>query len=241
MHDTPLKYQHVVSSRENQQLLLHPDGKDGPNTNVKPKLTIGQPIGSGSYGEVHDVKSHDLDHSGNLVMKKFTPNPQEPDAAQHELENLRTVDKIRASGQDEDGYTWAAIDKSDGYHFMETNAYKEARKQDKHAGDGYEARDAVLNRAKILRGQAQVDLVAKYGVFHSDPDWRNFKVNHEVTKGEFVDFGRLAEAGDKPSLGRWSDEEMSHLREGWPGRPGSLTSMEHDYQSAGGDFSVAAA
>jgi len=214
------------------ELQLHPDGKNGPDTNSPlKKVTLGDHIGAGKYGDVFNVQDHELgDHPGGLVAKVFSGVYDPPtsgkskDSTQTELDNLRTVDKLRASGT-AGNQRWAVMDKVDGKNFQDTPAYAAAKAADTHAAsqagtalhdektalqDPNTARGQVRAGVDALKGDAQMELANNHGIIHDDAHAGNFLVNDAATQGSFVDFGRTLPV-NKPA-GGWTPEQEAAIR-----------------------------
>jgi serine/threonine protein kinase len=110
--------------QEGSTIHLHPElpGFAGPSNEKRP-VTLGQHLGAGDYGSVYDVASHGLGGDKNLVVKQFHSNPKNSGLVQAEINNLRAVKKLKATGEHE-GHTYAVMDKEPGVKLSETNAYK---------------------------------------------------------------------------------------------------------------------
>jgi hypothetical protein len=108
---------------EGSTVHLHPEPA-GPGNEKKP-VTLGPKIGKGFFGSVHDVASHGLGGDKDLVVKKFRWDQQ---AHQKEIDNLRTLGKLKASGE-EHGHAFAVMDKVPGVQLEKTTAWKNAAKQ----------------------------------------------------------------------------------------------------------------
>jgi hypothetical protein len=132
----------------------------GPDTTTTKGVTVGQPLraGTGAHGEVHHVADHELAHTGDVVIKKFYDIPGHQAVAKQELENLRKVNKVRASGT-HGGHTWAVVDKMPGAPLHDTQAYKNVEYDE-------DKLYALKRHAIELMGEAQLRYAIAYGIIH---------------------------------------------------------------------------
>lgn len=151
---------------EGTELYLHPHG----DANGRKRVTIGKPVpkGTGWWGQVHNVASHELGGNPNeeLVAKQITSEDGEPEK---EIANLKLVDQYRGGGKDvdsdvdsesEDGHTWAVMPKAKGKHLKDTEAYQKSLK----GGEG--ARDKVFKQASKLVAAAKEHHMREHSVRH---------------------------------------------------------------------------
>ena len=185
-------------------------------------MTLGNSIGKGKEGVVREVTSHtstlgnkDPNH---LVVKEFHAGNADPQA---EIEHLRQVGQLHASGQDENGAVHALIDKQPGVKLKDTQTYKNAKRGTQRDGIKYEGAqlvgDAQLRHAEthgilhkcVVSMHLSLLLYPIYAFrdnhsgnvfFEEEPDPDN-EGRHRLTKANFVDWGKAEQAPEKPSTG----------------------------------------
>jgi hypothetical protein len=172
-------------------------------------MTIGDVIGAGQFGEVHDVDKHEFGaHHGPLAVKRFF-QPHDPQT-NTEMNNLRQMDKLRASGTYK-GNTYVVMDKAKGVHLAETNDYMNA------FFTGPEQLDAVTKHAKSLAEEARLETANTHKLVHNDAHHGNVRYEQDadghIAKAHLVDFGNMTPApkGEGPN-GEFSKEQEEQIR-----------------------------
>ena len=191
-------------------------------------MTLGNSIGKGKEGVVHEVTSHtsasgDKDPN-HLLVKEFHANNANPQA---EINHLRQAGQLHASGKDENDVVHAVISKQPGVKLTDTQTYKEAKR-----GAG---KEAIKEKGAQLVGDAQLRHAETNGILHKcvvsmhlslllyliyafrdnhsgnvlfeeeeDPDHEG---QHRLTKANFVDWGKAEQAPEKPSTGYTQEQK----------------------------------
>jgi len=164
------------------------------------QVTVGKSLGKGEHGEVHAVTHHDIPTGGHgVVVKQFHAN-NKPEETKAEIDHLKQVGQLHATGKDEHGNTWAAMHEVQGKHLHDTAAYKHASEHEDE-----DKLHELKGHAMKLIGNTQLHHAEQHGLEHDDLKWSNVKFkegkdahgNPTLDSAHFVDWGKAKQAPAK--------------------------------------------